>query len=265
MQKFFSNKKLIALMIALLVSLGLIAGSMYASNNRNTPPFIQRIANDVVGIGGRLVAIPGDFARNGLDDINNLLDTFQENQRLKSQLDNLAQTKVQVQTLKRENKQQKTQLKLNRNMVVINQGSAAGVKKGMPVMAGSGLIGRVVEVNRTNAKVEMLSTANKSSDRIAAAVETKGDKEVNGIITGYDEKSGDLILGELNTDTDIKKGDDVVTSGLGGMTPKGLLIGKVASVKKDDYGLANSVYLTPAASLNDVTVVTVISRTIAGD
>ena len=266
MQKFFSNKKLIALMIALLVSLGLIAGSMYASNNRNTPPFIQRIANDVVGIGGRLVAIPGDFARNGLDDINNLLDTFQENQRLKSQLDNLAQTKVQVQTLKRENKQLKTQLKLNgtladysqisaavilrtpsdwRNMVVINQGSAAGVKKGMPVMAGSGLIGRVVEVNRTNAKVEMLSTANKSSDRI--------------------EKSGDLILGELNTDTDIKKGDDVVTSGLGGMTPKGLLIGKVASVKKDDYGLANSVYLTPAASLNDVTVVTVISRTIAGD
>ena len=62
-------------------------------------------------------------------------------------------------------------------------------------MAGSGLIGRVVEVNRTNAKVEMLSTANKSSDRIAAAVETKGDKEVNGIITGYDEKSGDLIFG----------------------------------------------------------------------
>ena len=121
MQKFFSNKKLIALMIALLVSLGLIAGSMYASNNRNTPPFIQRIANDVVGIGGRLVAIPGDFARNGLDDINNLLDTFQENQRLKSQLDNLAQTKVQVQTLKRENKQLKTQLKLNGTLTGYSQ------------------------------------------------------------------------------------------------------------------------------------------------
>ena len=111
----------------------------------------------------------------------------------------------------------------------------------------------------------MLSTANKSSDRIAAAVETKGEKEVNGIITGYDEKNGDLILGELNTDTAIKKGDEVVTSGLGGMTPKGLLIGKVASVKKDDYGLANTVYLDPAANLNDVTVVTVISRTIKGD
>ncbi|KMO58762.1 rod shape-determining protein MreC, partial [Lacticaseibacillus rhamnosus] len=135
----------------------------------------------------------------------------------------------------------------------------------MPVMAGSGLIGRVVEVNRTSSKVEMLSTANKSSDRIAAAVETKGEKEVNGIITGYDEKTGDLILGELNTDTAIKKGDEVVTSGLGGMTPKGLLIGKVASVKKDDYGLANTVYLDPAANLNDVTVVTVISRTIKGD
>ena len=49
------------------------------------------------------------------------------------------------------------------------------------------------------------------------------------------------------------------------MTPKVLLIDKVASVKKDDYGLANTVYLDPAANLNDVTVVTVISRTIKGD
>ncbi|KLI76330.1 MULTISPECIES: rod shape-determining protein MreC [Lacticaseibacillus] len=286
MQKFFSNKKLIALMIALLVSIGLVAGSIYASNNRNTPPFIQRIANDVVGIGGRLVALPGDFARNGLDDVHSLMNTFQENQHLKQQLDSLAQTKVQVQTLKRENKQLKQQLKLNgtltdysqisaavilrtpsdwRNMVVINQGSAAGVKKGMPVMAGTGLVGRIVEVNRTSSKVEMLSTANKSSDRVAAAVETSEDKEVNGIITGYDEKSGDLVLGELNSEHAIKKGDKVVTSGLGGMTPKGLLIGEVTSVKKDDYGLANTVYLSPAANLNDVTVVTVISRTIKGD
>ncbi|QVI35731.1 rod shape-determining protein MreC [Lacticaseibacillus chiayiensis] len=286
MQKFFSNKKLIALMIALLVSLGLVAGSTYVSNNRNTPPFIQRIANDVVGIGGRIVALPGDLARNGLDDVHNLMNTFQENQHLKQQLDSLAQTKVQVQTLKRENQQLKQQLKLNgtltdysqisaavilrapsdwRNIVVINQGSAAGVKKGMPVMAGSGLVGRIVEVNRTNSKVEMLSTANKSSDRVAAAVETSEDKEVNGIITGYDEKSGDLVLGELSSEHTIKKGDKVVTSGLGGMTPKGLLIGEVASVKKDDYGLANNVYLSPAANLNDVTVVTVISRTIKGD
>ncbi len=55
-----------------------------------------------------------------------------------------------------------------------------------------------------------------------------------------------------------------MTSGLGGLTPKGLLIGKVASVKTDNYGLADKVYIKPAGNLDDMDVVTVIKRTIGG-
>ncbi|MFD1483705.1 rod shape-determining protein MreC [Lacticaseibacillus baoqingensis] len=284
MNKFFSNKKLIVVMIALLLSLGLVSYSVAVRDNRNTPPAIQQIGNDVVGIGARIVTAPAQWLKGSLDDLDDLINTYSENKQLKAQIEDLAQSKVQAQTLKRENQALKKQLKLDgtltdysqinasvmlrspddwRNIVVINKGSGAGVSKNMPVMSGSGVVGRIVEVNKTNAKVEMLSTDNKAADHFAAQITTANGDTINGVITGYSQKRGELILGQLNTDKNIKKGQKVVTSGLGGATPKGLLLGTVESVNKDDYGLANTVYLKPAANLDDLSVVTVIARTIA--
>ena len=286
MQKFFSNKKLIVLMVALLVSVGLMFTSMSVRNNKNTPPLVQQIGNDIVGIGGRIVAAPGNFIKGGLDDVNDLLNTYQENRLLKAQVADLAQTKVTNQTLQSENRALKKQLKLNatltdydqvpatvmmrspsdwRNIVVINKGQGAGVAKGMPVMAGSGLVGRVVEVEKTNAKVEMMTTDNKSADRFAGQITTGEGSIVNGVISSYNAAKNQLVLGQVDTEDSIKKGQKVVTSGLGGSTPKGLLIGTVASVAKDDFGLANTVYVKPAANFNDLSVVTVIDRTIKGE
>lgn len=286
MNKFFSNKKLIVVMIALLLSLGLVSYSVAVRDKRSTPPVVQQLGNDVVGIGARIVTSPAQWIKGGLDDIDDLIDAYSENKTLKAQIEDLAQTKVQAQTLRRENTALKKQLKLDatltdytqinasvmlrspsdwRNIVVINKGQGAGVKKNMPVMAGSGVVGRVIEVDKTSAKVEILSTDNKAADHFAAQVTTANGATINGVITGYQQKTGYLILGQLNTDKNIKKGQRVVTSGLGGATPKGLLLGTVETIKKDDYGLANTVYLKPAANLDDLSVVTVIARTVASN
>lgn len=282
MQKFFSNKRLIVLLVALITSVGLIAASIAVRDNKSTPPIVQQVGNDAVGIAGWVVAGPANAINGGIEDIANLMNTYSENERLKAKLDDLAQTKVRNQTLSRENKQLKKQLKLTAtladydtvtaavesrspsnwlNVLVINKGSVSGVKKNMPVMSGSGLIGRITEVNKTNSKVELISTDNDAANRFAAQVDV-GSKTINGVITGYDTASGRLIMGQLTTDANVKKGTRVYTSGLGGRTPKGLFIGTVSTVKKDDYGLANTVYLKPAGSLNDVSVVTVIDRTV---
>ncbi len=282
MQKFFSNKRLIVLLIALLLSVGFISASVAVRDNKSTPTIMQQVGNDTVGIAGWIISGPANAINGGLDDIANLMNTYSENERLKAKLDDLAQTKVRNQTLSRENKQLKKQLKLSATLtdydtvtaavesrspsnwldiLIINKGSVAGVKKNMPVMSGSGVIGRIVEVNKTNAKVELISTDNDASNRFAAQVTVSG-KTVNGIITGYDTATGRLKMGQLTTDKTIKKGTRVYTSGLGGRTPKGLLIGTVDTVKKDDYGLANTVYITPTGSLNDVSVVTVVDRTV---
>ena len=285
MQKFFSNKRLIVLMVAFLVCVGLISASVLVRNRRNTPPLVQQVGNDAVGLVGTVVDAPANAVSNGLDDVANLLNTYSENERLKSQLDGLAQTKVQNQTLRRENKQLKQQLKLNatltdygtiaaavkarstsnwRNILIIDKGAVSGIRKNMPVMSDAGIIGRIVEVNQTNSKVELISTDNDAANRFAAQV-VVNNKTINGVITGYQTSTGDLIMGQMSTTMNLKKGARVYTSGLGGLTPKGLLIGTVSAVKKDDYGLANTAYLKPAGNLSDVSVVSVVKRTIGGD
>lgn len=285
MRKFFSNKKLIVLMVALIFAIGFISMSVVVRNKRETPSLIQRLGNNVVGIASRVISIPMNAAKGGVDDIVNLTNTYEENAKLKAKLSKLQQTETTNRTLKSENKQLKQQLQLDntltdydyvnasimlrspdnwQNILIINHGSDKGIQKNMSVMAGSGLIGRVVEVNRNNAKVELISTDNKSANRFAAQINTdKGT--VNGIITGYDKSSGDLILSQVNTTDGVKNGDKVITSGLGGSTPKGLLIGTVENMKKDDYGLSTIINVKPAANLSDLSVVTVVKRTMAGD
>ncbi|WP_424349548.1 rod shape-determining protein MreC [Latilactobacillus sp. 5-91] len=286
MQKFFSNKKLIILLVTLIVCMGFIAMSVGLRNSKKSPSFIRQFGNDVTGITNQVVSVPANGIGNGVDALTDLINTYQENKALKAQLDDLAQTKVQAQTLKEENKNLKKELNLAgtltdyttlnasvlsrnpdnwQNSLVINKGALAGLKKNMPVMSESGIIGRISEVNKTNAKVELVSSTGRNSNGFAAVVNTKDGKQVNGIMTGYNSDKKQLKLGQIKTDTAIAKGDKVVTSGLGGLTPKGLYLGKVASVKKDDYGLALTVYVTPAADLNNLTVVTVIKRSIEGE
>ena len=145
--------------------------------------------------------------------------------------------------------------------LVINKGQSSGIKKNMPVMSDGGLVGRIVEVNKTNSKVELLSDTNEASSRFAISIGGSNYQLVNGIITGYNADRNELVMGQVSSKAKIKKGTKVVTSGMGGVTPKGLYVGKVARIGKDDYGLAQKVYITPASNFNDINIVTVAEST----
>ncbi|MFD1421910.1 rod shape-determining protein MreC [Lactiplantibacillus songbeiensis] len=278
MQKFFSNRKLVIVIIVLIISFGLMSVSVAVRNKKSTPPLLQQFGNDVAGAVDRVIAWPVNGLQGASNSVSDLLNTYQENQKLKKQVDQLAQAKVNAQTATAENKQLRKELKLNNsltaytavtanvltrtpsswmNQLVISKGATAGIKKNMPVMSQSGLIGRVVEVNQTNSKVELISSTSSSADKFAIQVTNKAGSTVNGIVTGYDKSTNLIEMGSVTSKTKIKKGDKVVTSGLGGVTPKGLYVGTVAKVKQDDYGLASEVEITPAANLTDLTVVTV--------
>lgn len=286
MNKFLSNKKLIIVMLTLIIVFGMISASITLRNNRQTPVFIQRFGNDALSVANKIVSVPMSGIRATSQNISALFVAFQENQHLKSQVDQVAQIEAQNQTLKQENRALKKQLKLTatltdyhtvnaavinrspvnwQNIVTINRGSNAGLKKNMPVMAGSGLIGRLIEVNDTSAKVELLSTDNTASNRFAAEISVSGSKNVNGIISGFDASTGELIMTQPTSTSKIKKGQRVVTSGLGGVTPEGLFIGRVATLKKDDFGISSAVYIKPATDMDNFSVVTVILRTVQGD
>ncbi|MDT6980978.1 rod shape-determining protein MreC [Levilactobacillus zymae] len=278
MQKFSFNRRLVIIIVCLIVSFALMTVSVAVRNKRSTPPLIQQFGNDIVGLADRVVALPANGLSGSVSSISELLNTYQENQQLKKQVSELAQTKVRDQTLAKENKQLKQQIKLNdsltdysaisaavitrtpsswQNQVVINKGSSAGVVKNMPVMSGSGLVGRIAEVNKTNAKVELITDNNDSANRFAVQITTKSGKTVNGVLSGFNANTGQITMNNITTKAKISKGDKVVTSGLGGVTPKGLYVGQVAKASGDDYGLSTKLYITPATDLSDLNIVTV--------
>lgn len=69
-----------------------------------------------------------------------------------------------------------------------------------------------------------------------------------------------LLLKQLDFNIKVKKGDHVVTSGLSGMFPSGLLIGDIEKVTPDENGLTQTAYVKPAANFYDVREVLIINR-----
>ena len=119
------------------------------------------------------------------------------------------------------------------------------------------MVVRVSQVNKTNSIVELLSDTSESSNGFAITILGTNGKTVNGIITGYNSSTNQLIMGQVTSKAKIKKGTSVTTSGLGGITPKGHYDGKVAKIGTDDYGLAQKVYITPAPKFNEINIVPV--------
>ncbi|GAK47923.1 rod shape-determining protein MreC [Secundilactobacillus oryzae JCM 18671] len=278
MRRFFSNRRLVIIIVCVIICIALMNLSVVIRNKRSTPPLIQQFGNDIVGFADRVVALPVNGLQGTAEAISGLLNTYQENEKLKSQVEKLTQTQVRDETLSRENKQLKKELSLNSSLtdysavtaavisrtpsswqsqVIINKGQASGIKKNMPVLSGAGLVGRISEVNKTNSKVELISDNNDSANRFAIQITNGSGQTVNGVISEYDKEANRIVMGNVTSKTKLKKGDKVITSGLGGVTPKGLYVGTVETAGDDDYGLASKVVIKPAGDLSNLNIVTV--------
>ena len=120
-------------------------------------------------------------------------------------------------------------------------------------------MGRVIEVNATTAKVELLTSKNVNSNHFPVRV-TSASGESFGLLKNYDNKTNALIVSQLTGDATLKEGDVVQTSGLGGNSPADLAVGTVIKVKPDSFGLDREVYVKPYADVYGISVVTVVKR-----
>ena len=276
MNPIFSNKKLIGWVIGIIMALALIMYSItYGSN------IVTQGVNDVTNILGRLVSYPANSINDFIDSVSDLSNTYQENQSLKQRIDTIHELEVQLSELKRDNQKMKETLKLQdtlndytlvnatviarnpdtwRDVITINKGSNDGIQPQMSVMSDNGLVGKVMDVNPTSARVALLSNADNTLVRVAAMIQNEKEP-IYGTITGYDDKTNMLVMSQIQATQDIKVGDKVVTSGLGGISPNSLYIGTVEEVAMDRFGLYKEVKIRPAADTNDVRYVTVVIRT----
>ncbi|AIG65219.1 rod shape-determining protein MreC [Weissella tructae] len=278
MKKLFTSRRLVVGVILIIVTIGMITLSSRARVKQENPALPVRIVTDISSWMSEVVNTPLKVVGNAANATTDLFKTYQENERLNQRVDDLAATKVELQTVRKENEALKNQLELGKTLtdyqvvnatvvsrspnnwqseLIINQGAKAGIKKDMAVMGGGSLIGRVSEVDTTNAKVELLSDNSQTNNRFAIRITNKDNETVDGIITKFNQTKNVIEMKNVTSNTKIKKGDKVATSGLGGVTPSGLYIGEVDSIEDDDYGLTKTVYIKPAADFNNVPVVSV--------
>lgn len=116
--------------------------------------------------------------------------------------------------------------------ITINKGSSAGLEVGMPVMSANGLLGQIESVSSYTSVVRLVTD---EQSGVAVMVQ---ESRVEGILTG--SVDGLLYLRYIPVSTSVSVGDSIITSGLGGIYPKGIAVGTVASV--DSAG--SDVYLT---------------------
>ncbi len=127
--------------------------------------------------------------------------------------------------------------------VLINRGTDHGVRSGAVVLASGSLVGKVLQAYPGSAKVVLITDPSFSVN----ALIQRSDSRATGIATG--EGSEGLMLRYLPREEDILKDDVVITSGLGGNFPKGLVIGAVTEVRRSDVELFQEARVRPAASL----------------
>ncbi len=125
---------------------------------------------------------------------------------------------------------------------VINRGARDSVEINMPIINEQGLIGRVVSVFENVATVQLLTDP---THRVAARVaESRG----MGIVK-YRSTEG-MLLDNYPVQDSLRVGDQILSSGLGGIYPAGLVVGSVAAIERPDEAPFCAVKVDPAANFN---------------
>lgn len=143
------------------------------------------------------------------------------------------------------------------NNITINKGSSDGIIPDMAVIDENGLIGRISSVTDNTAVVKLITT-NDTKNKISAVIKN-GEEKVYGIISGYDNVNNLLNL-IITENKNILKESVVETTGMGGVFPSSILIGKVYDTIKDNDGVTNIVRVIPSGNIEGERYVIILQR-----
>jgi len=137
--------------------------------------------------------------------------------------------------------------------VIVDKGRNDGVAVGFPVVVPKGIVGQVTEVSAYYAKVLLLIDQNNAADGLVQRTRARG------IVRGT--SADQCVFKYVLRKDDIRVGDTIISSGLDGVYPKGLRIGRVAGVVKRNSGIFQDVIVTPFADFEKIEEVLVVINT----
>ena len=135
------------------------------------------------------------------------------------------------------------------NGYIVDRGKDDGIEKGMVVISADGLVGQVSSVGKNWAIVQCIVNEN-----VKVAVMVDSTRENTGILQGYKDYFNNNLAKVLNLpmDSEVKEGDVIGTSGLGGYYPKEIKIGEVVSVEEDRVKVMKSAIVKPYVDFNKI-------------
>lgn len=182
-----------------------------------------------------------------------MADIWAENERLRSLLAyKNSHTNYEMSTFK----------VVGRNMgefkdsILINGGANQSLLSGMAVVNASGIIGVVDVVYSDVSKVRLLT----SPLCKVGGIVLRANSRVVGVVNGVAGTDADLVMNNMSREADVIEGDVIVTSGLGGRTPSGLLVGNVVKLDIDGGGLLKAAVIKPVVDFNRLEEVMVITN-----
>lgn len=134
--------------------------------------------------------------------------------------------------------------------ILIDKGKNDGVVQDMAVVSAEGLVGKVIGVSGRHAKVLLILDGNSAVDALIQRTRARG------ILEGLGHNR--CLLKYVQRNEDVQVGDQVITSGMGGVFPKGLLLGKVQEVIRGNSGLFQRVEVEPAVNFSRLEEVMVV-------
>ena len=235
--------------------------------------YVENLANKVVmPIQNGLTYVKNKFNGN-TEFFANVNKLKEENQNLQSKNTELEEKLRELESIKAENERLKQDLNLtekyseysalpadviNRDIsnysknIVINVGTDNGVEEGMTILAAEGLVGHVISVTNSTAKVQTIID---SASSTSALISTSRDSIVcKGILN--DNKQ--LKAMYIPMDATVSQGDTIETSGLGGIYPKGIYIGTVSKVENTTDLTNRYALVSVAVDFNKLETVLVI-------
>lgn len=240
---------------------------------------LQPLFRGALGVSQGAQDLTGGFA-----DVNAMRDQIKQ---LQDQVNELSINRVRVQELEIENATLRQQLGYQRSSpdfdlvgaavlernpdqarvigqdptnlaryIIVDQGSDAGVKVGMPVATPQGLVGRVIEVGTNWAKALLITDPSSSVNGVVQSTRATG--LVQGVPGNY--VTNDLIIKYVPQGDAIKVGDLILTSGLGGSFPKRIVIGQVTEVRKFDIEQFQEATIHPTVDFTRLEFVLILKK-----
>lgn len=141
------------------------------------------------------------------------------------------------------------------NTLMIDRGSDSGIKVYMPVIVPEGVVGFVSEVYLKTARVQLLLDPR----TVVGGMVQRPASRVVSMVSGNSGKQGVLSFINISREADVIKGDVVITSGYGGVYPKGLAVGTVEKVSDDLEKVSLDADIKPAVDFSHLEEVFVIT------